>query len=128
MAETAMGGGQEIAQIPTNAASQFISMAPNAINTGVGALSTAAGLDTTRKGTYTPSFWDSFMQGVQVAANPGGAKSSRVGGSSSAASLGSSGGGGMDSGAAASDAGMSAYGGSSAADIGGASDSAALFF
>jgi hypothetical protein len=61
-------GGQQIAGIPTDIASGFISQgAPtvqNLGNAGIGALGTAGGLDTTT--TSTPSFWDYMMQGMQA--------------------------------------------------------------
>jgi hypothetical protein len=69
LAETEQQGGQSIAQIPSQATSQFIGMAPGVINTGEGALATAGGLDTNQ--TYTPSFWQLFSQGLGSGASLG---------------------------------------------------------
>jgi hypothetical protein len=54
---------EDTAAIPTNIASQFIAAVPGTSNTGVGAASAAAA--NSRNFTQTPSFWDSFMQGLQ---------------------------------------------------------------
>ena len=85
---------QNIAAIPGTAANSFLGMAAPAViqegNAGLGALGTAGSLDTATAGTQTASFWDTFMQGVQLAAT------------GKSGSSGSSGGGGGSSGGSGS--------------------------
>ena len=55
LSDLGMKGGQDIAQIPTNAASQFIGMAPSQEGMGIGALGTAAAYNNTRSGNFNSS-------------------------------------------------------------------------
>jgi hypothetical protein len=58
-----MAGAESTAAVPTNVASEFIKAVPGTSATGVGAAEGAAGADMTY--TQTPSFWSSFLQGLQ---------------------------------------------------------------
>lgn len=82
LANLQQSGGQQIAGIPTDVASGFISQGAPAVenlgNAGVGALGTAGGLDT--NWTQTPSFMDYMMQGMQAGAMGGGAAAAFAGG------------------------------------------------
>lgn len=65
-----MEAGQQIASIPTTMTNDFLARGvPTVAGFGTNALGLAAQLNTAR--SYTPSFWDMFLQGVQADAGIG---------------------------------------------------------
>ena len=69
LGQSAQDAGQNIAAIPTNMTNQFLAGAvPTVASAGTGALSQAAGLNTSGTTTQTPSFMSYLMQGLQAGA------------------------------------------------------------
>jgi hypothetical protein len=79
MGTNSMNAGQQIAGIPSTMTNDFLARGvPTVIGAGTNALNTAAALNTSQTGTFTPSLFNDFLQGFT--GGKGGSAGSDLGG------------------------------------------------
>jgi hypothetical protein len=108
LGENQMQAGQNIAGIPSTMTNDFLARGvPTVVGAGTNALSTAASLNTTSRGQFTPSLFNDLLQGFT--GGKGGGSGASPG--SYFGSGGGSSGGGKGGSSAGATAGLSSYAG-----------------